>query len=110
MMSTKAEQPVAPPEGAILLTLEEAAHVMRCSVSHVRREHARGMLAFRKSGRKTFVHRDDITAYFEAGREELRRESGEEVRPLSRTGISWKAAGLIGDDDFGYKGRGKKKA
>ena len=108
-MSTRtALQPATPPEGAILLTFPEAAFVLRCSVSHVYKELAAGRLARRKSGRKSFVHRDDLRAYLDASRR-IERPPAERQPPADR--VSLRAAGLWDGDDFGAKSqRGRPKA
>jgi excisionase family DNA binding protein len=100
--------PAPPPSGAILLTFPETAWTLRCSVSHVYREVAAGRLATRKSGRKAFVHVDDLAGYLEAIR---RIERPTEVEPApTNARLSLRASGLWDGDDFGakrQKGSGK---
>lgn len=98
------------PANVILLTIPEVAHELRCSVATVYREIAGGKLATRRIRGKTNVHRDDLAAYLEAARRELRPADDHAPEPMSRRRLSLKAAGLIDGDDFGYRpGRGAKK-
>ncbi len=93
-------RPVRPPDGAILLTYPEAAWILRCSVSHVYREIAAGKLATRRSGRKAFIHREDLDAYLAAIRHvERPAEQGASASAAER--ISLRASGLWDGDDFG---------
>lgn len=65
-MKTKAKQPVAPPDGAMLLTLEEVAFVLRNSVTSVRRLVKAGKLKSipaTVSGSVRRVLRESLTDY-----------------------------------------------
>jgi excisionase family DNA binding protein len=107
MSATTASTPTPPPDGAILLTFPEVAWTLRCSVSHVYREVAAGRLATRKSGRKAFVHVDDLREYLRSIRRVERPQESEEEAP-TRDRVSLRAAGLWDGDDFGAKKKESK--
>ncbi|SIN97774.1 DNA binding domain-containing protein, excisionase family [Singulisphaera sp. GP187] len=91
------------PVDAILLTLPETAHELRCSSATVYREIHAGKLAARRIRRKLFVHRDDLNAYLSAARVEYRPAAETAALALTRRQVSLRDAGLIDGDDFGYR-------
>jgi excisionase family DNA binding protein len=102
-------KPSPPPEGAILLTYPEAALMLRCSVSHVYREVAAGRLAYRKSGRKAFIHREDLERYVaEIRRVERPEGEGQGSEAPQPDRLSLRKSGLWDGDDFGAKRKGRR--
>lgn len=97
-------KPTPAPDGATILTIPEVAHELRCSVATVYREISEGKLVTRKVRGKTYVHRQDIAAYLEAARQELRPADDD-----ARDKPSLRLTALIADglvergEDFGYR-------
>ena len=97
-------KPTAPPEGATLLTIPEVAHELRCSVATIYREIGSGKLVTRKVRGKTYVHREDIAAYIEAARQELRPAADAASEKPSHRLTALIADGLVErGEDFGYR-------
>jgi excisionase family DNA binding protein len=107
---TKGEARTAVKATPALLTIPEVAEELRCCVATVYREIAAGTLPTRKIRRKRFVHRADLTAYLEAARQTDRPEAEVPAPKTTPRRVDLKDSGLIGDDDFGPRPKGGRKA
>jgi excisionase family DNA binding protein len=82
-MATKTRQPMMPPEGATLLTLEEVAFLLKNSVTSVRRLVKAGRLksvAVTVSGAARRVRRESLDDFIRSG-----EQGGSEPEPVKST-------------------------
>ncbi len=79
-----AKVPSAPPSDAIILTVPEAAYLLRCSADLVYDLIRRGDLSTTRVGRKRFVPRRAIGEYVDRQTTVMRPEAARAVVPPSR--------------------------